>query len=239
MALSQRGTSLIETMVGVGLLTTIMAGTGAYLNYSMHESAKLSENLAKMDLERQVTSALSIPTICSKNLTPPNVSAPIVFDSTKGTGGVFKTVDLGQLVGGSASGPASMAKKNDAVSAMAKEFFKAHFFPAQYSWRARLTNSLNYYLAALLFTVLGVLTALLGIWALRNFVKPDPVQRAWLAFCQFSGKVWSSQTTNAYNNTFFLNNFTHGFNHCPVEVAHRFQRFAFRQLNIQSFGAVN
>jgi long-chain acyl-CoA synthetase len=35
--------------------------------------------------------------------------------------------------------------------AMAKEFFKAHFFPAQHSWRERLTNSLNYYLAAFYF----------------------------------------------------------------------------------------
>jgi len=35
--------------------------------------------------------------------------------------------------------------------AMAKEFFKAHFFPAQYGRRARFTNSLNYYLAALFF----------------------------------------------------------------------------------------
>ena len=35
--------------------------------------------------------------------------------------------------------------------AMAKEFFKAHFFPAQYGHRAWLTNSLNYYLAALFF----------------------------------------------------------------------------------------
>ena len=34
---------------------------------------------------------------------------------------------------------------------MAKEFFKAHFFPAGYSWRERLTNSLNYYLAAFFF----------------------------------------------------------------------------------------
>jgi len=35
--------------------------------------------------------------------------------------------------------------------AMAKEFFKAHFFPEQFSRRARLTNSTNYYLAALFF----------------------------------------------------------------------------------------
>jgi long-chain acyl-CoA synthetase len=35
--------------------------------------------------------------------------------------------------------------------AMAKEFFKAHFFPEQYGRRARFTNSLNYYLAALFF----------------------------------------------------------------------------------------
>ena len=35
--------------------------------------------------------------------------------------------------------------------AMAKEFFKAHFFPEEYGRKARLTNSLNYYLAALFF----------------------------------------------------------------------------------------
>jgi long-chain acyl-CoA synthetase len=35
--------------------------------------------------------------------------------------------------------------------AMAKEFFRAHFFPAQHSRRQRITNSLNYYLAALFF----------------------------------------------------------------------------------------
>ena len=35
--------------------------------------------------------------------------------------------------------------------AMAKEFFKAHFFPEQYGRVARFTNGLNYYLAALVF----------------------------------------------------------------------------------------
>jgi long-chain acyl-CoA synthetase len=35
--------------------------------------------------------------------------------------------------------------------AMAKEFFKAHFYPQQHSAREWLTNSLNYYLAALFF----------------------------------------------------------------------------------------
>jgi long-chain acyl-CoA synthetase len=35
--------------------------------------------------------------------------------------------------------------------AMAKEFFKAHFFPAGHSWRERFTNGLNYYLAATFF----------------------------------------------------------------------------------------
>jgi long-chain acyl-CoA synthetase len=35
--------------------------------------------------------------------------------------------------------------------AMAKEFFDAHFHPTDYPWRKRFTNSLNYYLAALVF----------------------------------------------------------------------------------------
>jgi long-chain acyl-CoA synthetase len=35
--------------------------------------------------------------------------------------------------------------------AMAKEFFKAHFFPEGYTWKQRFTNSVNYYLAAFYF----------------------------------------------------------------------------------------
>ena len=35
--------------------------------------------------------------------------------------------------------------------AMAKEFFKAHFFPREHPLAARMTNGLNYYLAALFF----------------------------------------------------------------------------------------
>jgi long-chain acyl-CoA synthetase len=37
------------------------------------------------------------------------------------------------------------------ATAMAKEFFKAHFYPEQFGTRAYLTNSLNYYLATLFF----------------------------------------------------------------------------------------
>jgi long-chain acyl-CoA synthetase len=37
------------------------------------------------------------------------------------------------------------------TTAMAKEFFKAHFYPEQHGRRAWFTNSLNYYLAALFF----------------------------------------------------------------------------------------
>ncbi|MBI3263356.1 MAG: AMP-binding protein, partial [Acidobacteria bacterium] len=37
------------------------------------------------------------------------------------------------------------------ATAMAKEFFKAHFFPDEFSPRERFTNSLNYYLAAFFF----------------------------------------------------------------------------------------
>jgi long-chain acyl-CoA synthetase len=40
--------------------------------------------------------------------------------------------------------------------AMAKEFFKAHFFPAEHGRAAWLTNSLNYYLAALFFNAFPI-----------------------------------------------------------------------------------
>jgi transglutaminase-like putative cysteine protease len=38
-------------------------------------------------------------------------------------------------------------------------------------------------LTAALFTVLGALTAILLVWSLRRLAKPDPVQKAWHAFC--------------------------------------------------------
>jgi long-chain acyl-CoA synthetase len=42
-------------------------------------------------------------------------------------------------------------RRNAIAPAMAKEFFKAHFFPRQYGRLAWFTNSLNYYLSALFF----------------------------------------------------------------------------------------
>ena len=41
----------------------------------------------------------------------------------------------------------------DVATAAAKEFFAAHFHPGRHTLRERLTNSLNYYLASLLFNI--------------------------------------------------------------------------------------
>jgi long-chain acyl-CoA synthetase len=43
------------------------------------------------------------------------------------------------------------ARRYRLATAMAKEFFKPHFFPDQFTRRERFTSSLNYYLAALFF----------------------------------------------------------------------------------------
>jgi hypothetical protein len=42
-------------------------------------------------------------------------------------------------------------------------------------------------LTAILFTLLGIMTAILLAWSLRRFARPDPVQRSWLAFCRKLG----------------------------------------------------
>ena len=39
-------------------------------------------------------------------------------------------------------------------------------------------------LTATLFSILGVITALLLVWSLRRIARPDPVQSAWRAFCR-------------------------------------------------------
>jgi len=38
-------------------------------------------------------------------------------------------------------------------------------------------------LTATLFTLLGLLTLALLAWSLRHIARPDPVERAWRAFC--------------------------------------------------------
>ena len=44
-------------------------------------------------------------------------------------------------------------RRYDVATAASKEFFAAHFHPERHSVRERLTNSLNYYLASLLFNI--------------------------------------------------------------------------------------
>ena len=44
-------------------------------------------------------------------------------------------------------------RRYDVATAASKEFFAAHFHPGRHSVRERLTNSLNYYLASLLFNI--------------------------------------------------------------------------------------
>jgi hypothetical protein len=39
-------------------------------------------------------------------------------------------------------------------------------------------------LTATLFAFLGVMTLVLLVWSLRRLSRPDPVQRAWRAFCR-------------------------------------------------------
>ncbi len=43
-------------------------------------------------------------------------------------------------------------------------------------------------LTAILFTLLGGITIALLLWSFRRLVKPDPVQRAWAAFCAKLGE---------------------------------------------------
>ena len=45
------------------------------------------------------------------------------------------------------------SRRNRVTTAAAKEFFAAHFHPTSHPWRSRLTNSLNYYLATLMFNM--------------------------------------------------------------------------------------
>ena len=84
---------------------------------------------------------------------------------------------------------------------MAKEFFKAHFFPASYTWRQRLTNSLNYYLAATFFNAfpipqreagtrqtLGYIGELTGTgWSVLIF--PEGVRSDDATIAQFRGGI--------------------------------------------------
>jgi long-chain acyl-CoA synthetase len=85
--------------------------------------------------------------------------------------------------------------------AMLKEFFKAHFYPAEYTWRQWFTNTLNYYLASFFFnafpipqreagarhtlTYIGELTA--GGWSVLIF--PEGVRSETEEITSFRGGV--------------------------------------------------
>lgn len=116
-----KGMTLIETMVGVGILATVITATGSYFQYTSQESMKLSESLARMDLERQGTASLSNPLICSADLTPPNLKSAITFDSTKISAGKPVVVPLNTLIANTAAGSSPLVSVGSVVSPMAKE----------------------------------------------------------------------------------------------------------------------
>ena len=81
--------------------------------------------------------------------------------------------------------------------AMAKEFFKAHFFPADHSRMARFTNGLNYYLASLFFNAFPLPQREAGARQTLRYIG-DLVTDGWSVLIFPEGK----RTTAGEINTF-------------------------------------
>jgi long-chain acyl-CoA synthetase len=81
--------------------------------------------------------------------------------------------------------------------AMAKEFFKAHFFPAGHSRMARFTNGLNYYLASLFFNAFPLPQREAGARQILRYIG-DLVTDGWSVLIFPEGKRTMAGEINAF-----------------------------------------
>jgi long-chain acyl-CoA synthetase len=81
--------------------------------------------------------------------------------------------------------------------AMAKEFFKAHFFPEQYGRAAWFSNSLNYYLAALMFNAFPLPQREAGARQTLQYIG-DLVANGWSVLIFPEGKRSESGEINRF-----------------------------------------
>jgi long-chain acyl-CoA synthetase len=81
--------------------------------------------------------------------------------------------------------------------AMAKEFFKAHFFPKDYPLPARMTNGLNYYLASLFFNAFPLPQREAGARETLRYIG-DLVSEGWSVLIFPEGKRTMNGEINAF-----------------------------------------
>jgi type II secretory pathway pseudopilin PulG len=77
---NERGQSLVQILVAVGLMGILMAAFAQMMTNQMRETKALSEKLASLDLEKLLIAALADGSVCGHVLNNP---APLTFDSTK------------------------------------------------------------------------------------------------------------------------------------------------------------
>lgn len=76
---SSRGQSLVEMLVGIGILSVVLLALSTMMSSTYFETRALSEKLAALDLERMLIYSLADGAVCRYVLNNPN---PVTFDST-------------------------------------------------------------------------------------------------------------------------------------------------------------
>ncbi len=75
----EHGSSLIETMIAVGIVGIITLAVASLITTMSQEQRRLREQLARMELTNFITQVMSRPTACKATLTSPS---QLSFDST-------------------------------------------------------------------------------------------------------------------------------------------------------------
>lgn len=107
----QQGFSLIQTIIGIGISGIVMGAMVSMMAMQTNEQRYLSQKLAALDLQRQLTTTLADGSVCKFQLKVPGIS----FDATKVMPDTSVIVLDKVLAQASATSP-SVAEKNKAVS---------------------------------------------------------------------------------------------------------------------------
>ncbi len=85
MIVNERGQSLIQLLISIGLMGILMAAFASMMGAQQRQASQLGDKMARIDLERYISSVLADGSVCSYMLTNP---APSAFDPMNvGSGG--------------------------------------------------------------------------------------------------------------------------------------------------------
>ncbi|MGZ3773286.1 MAG: type IV pilus modification PilV family protein [Pseudobdellovibrionaceae bacterium] len=116
MNIKHSGQSLVEVLVGAGIMSIVIMGLMSMLTSQQKETKALTEKLASLDLEKLLIASLADGTICTAELTnsATNPSAPYSIDTTNAAA----AINLTSLHSSAAAGAPVLVSNGTTASAL-------------------------------------------------------------------------------------------------------------------------